>query len=349
MSDPLQVSTLRLAEARQRADADDIAAALATHANDLLRSGRTTDARTELDEAAGIHRARGRVYDEARCTQFAGTLCRLEGDLDEAMLRCTRALTLCEARGPIAVSAYAELGEIALAQGDSLDAANAYGAALDAGEGADLVDAARAAILRKRAVALTAASRYQEATRDLETAYDLLVRTGDRAGAIRALIEEATGFRHAGLVADAERIISRAMGPAKQDGDHAALADLHLLLTAQALDRHDAAAAMSSAQTARAEALAANAPTSYIGAAHAIGQLAESAGDLLAAYDALATGWVTLGDLLGGDLARISFEPKLKEMRERWGAAAFEEVKKSYEARRRRDSSERTKPAGGRA
>src|SRR5207342_1059445 len=97
--------------------------------------------------------------------------------------------------------------------------------------------------------------------------------------AIRTLIEEATAFRHAGLVADAERIASRAMGPANQDGDHAALADLHLLLAAQALDRNDAGAAMSSAQTARAEALAANAPTSYIGAAHAISQLAESTGD----------------------------------------------------------------------
>ena len=69
---------------------------------------------------------------------------------------------------------------------------------------------------RKRAVALTAARRYQDAIRDLETAHDLLMRTGDRAGAIRALIEEATAFRHAGLVADAARIVSRAMGPANR-------------------------------------------------------------------------------------------------------------------------------------
>jgi hypothetical protein len=39
----------------------------------------------------------------------------------------------------------------------------------------------------------------------------------------------------------------------------------------------------------------------------------------------------------------VSFEPKLKEMREGWGAEAFEEVKKSYEARRRREGSDRRK------
>jgi len=52
---------------------------------------------------------------------------------------------------------------------------------------------------------------------------------------------------------------------------------------------------------------------------------------------------VTLGDLLGNGLARMSFEPKLKEMREGWGAEAFDEVKKSYEARRRREGSDRRK------
>jgi hypothetical protein len=116
------------------------------------------------------------------------------------------------------------------------------------------------------------------------------------------------------------------------------LADLHLLLTAHALDRRDGAAAMAAAQAARTEALAANAPTSYSGAALAIAQLAESAGDRLGAYEALAVGWVTLADLLGRDLARMTFEPKLKEMRERWGATAFDEIKKMYEAHRQRRS-----------
>jgi hypothetical protein len=167
-----------------------------------------------------------------------------------------------------------------------------------------------------------------------------LTRAGDRAGATRTLIEEATALRHGGRVSDAEHITGRAVAAARRDGDHAALADVYLLVAAHALDRRDATAAMSAAQSARAEALAANAPTSYIGASHAIAQLAESAGDRL------ATGWVILGDLLGADLARMSFEPKLKELRERWGVAAFDAVKKSYEAQRRRAGSGRTGPVG---
>ena len=344
MNAALDISTRRLAEARQRGDADDIAEALALHANDLLQSGRTRDARLELDEAAVIHRARGRVYDEARCTQLAGTLCRFEGRLDDAKDRSSRALELSESKGPIAVSAYAELGETAMAEGNNAEAAKAYRAALETGQDTGLVDSARAGLLGKRAVALTAAGQYDDAVRDLESAHDLLARTGDRAGALRALIEEATAFRHAGQFAEAERIVRRALDAARQADDHAALADLHLLLTAQALDRRDAPGAMASAQTARTQALAANAPTSYVGAALAIAQLAESMGDRAGAYEALAVGWVTLADLLGHDLARMTFEPKLKEMRERWGARDFDEVKKVYEAHRQRSTSDLTKP-----
>ena len=96
MSDSLDTSARQLSDARQRGDADDIAEALAQHANHLLQSGRTGDARLELDEAAAIHRARGRVYDEARCTQMAATLCRFEGKLDEAKERSSLALRLAD-------------------------------------------------------------------------------------------------------------------------------------------------------------------------------------------------------------------------------------------------------------
>jgi hypothetical protein len=93
---------------------------------------------------------------------------------------------------------------------------------------------------------------------------------------------------------------------------------------------------MASAQVAREHALAANAPTSYIGAVMTIAQFAESTGDRLSAYEALAVGWATLADLLGAAVARMSFEPKLKEARQRWGDRAFDEVKKTYEADRRK-------------
>jgi tetratricopeptide (TPR) repeat protein len=321
-----KASRRRLADARRRKDDDDIAEALAVHANSLVREGRNADACAALDEAAGIHQAAGRVYDDARCTQFAGTLYRLDGHLDKAESHCSRVLALCDSQGPVAAAACAELGEIALARGDDAAAVRAFTAAVDAGPSGP----ARGPLLRRRAIALAAGGRVAEAIDDLGTAHDLLIAAGDRVGGIRALIERATAERNGGLVTEAEKTVGRAISLAQQDGDHAALADLQLLLAAEALDRRDPVAAMSVAQEARTEALAANAPTSYLGAAHAIAQLAEAAGDRLTAYAALATGWATLGDMVGGDLARTSFEPALRDMRERWGVEAFGQVQNSY-------------------
>lgn len=345
MTDSPGNAAQRVAEARQRGDADDLAEALALDANDLITRGRIADARRELDEAAELHHRRGRAYDEARCTQFAATLCRFQGHFDEARARCRRALALVDGKGPIAVSAFAELGEIALAEHKPLDAAQAYQSSLDAGDATGLVDPARAALLRKRAAALTAAGRFDDAIRDLESAHDLLVRSGDRAGALRTQIEQATAFQHAGRFNEAERVVEQAIDPARRSGDHAALADLELLLATNALNRGDATAAMAAARAARTEALAANAATSYIAAAVAISRLAEAAGDRVSAYDALATGWATLSDLLGRDLARTTFEPPLRALRERWGSAAFDAVKADYEAKRRKTIAERSTEA----
>lgn len=338
MIDPLEISAGRLAEARRRGDADDMAEALALHANDLISRGQIGAARSELDEAAGIHRTRGRSYDEARCSQLAATLCRFEGRLEDAKQRAHYALELTRAAGPIAVSAYTELGEIALAEGYGTTAAAAYSSALECGEAIGLIDPARAALLRRRAAARVVAGQFQEAVRDLETAYSLLIHAGDQSSATRTLIEQATAFQHCGQADDAERAIGRALEHAEQGSDHAALADIYLLQATQALWRRNATMAMASALAAREQALAANAPTSYISAVIAIADFADASGDLAAAYEALVVGWVTLADLIGSDMARAAFEPKLREMRERWGYSTFADIKRTYEERRTRES-----------
>jgi len=335
MNETQEMSASRLAKARARGDADDIAEALAIHANALIQKGEFGAAQFELDEAASIHRARGRVYDDARCTQMSGTLCRFTGRLDEAKQRIERALQLCESQGSVAVSGFAELGEIASAEKRFTDAAKAYGAALAAGGPKTPADRGRVGLLRKRAAALAAAEQYDGAIGDLDAAFDLSVQLGDGSTATRALIEKATALRQGGRVADSEPIVNRAMVLAVEANDHAALADLQLLAVAAAIDRRDIAAALVSAREARAQALAANAPASYLGAVMAIAELTESSGDRLAAYEALAVGWATVSDLLGPDLARASFEPKLREARERWGGPAFAEIKSTYEANRR--------------
>lgn len=336
MTDTLDTLAHKVTDARVRGDADGLAEALARHANALLQDGQTAAARNELDEAAAIHRVHGRAYDEARCTQFAATLCRFLGQYDQARQRADAALALVNARGPIAVSAHTELGEIALATGDATAAIAAFGAALDAGRETGLIDSARATLLRRRAVALTAMQQFAASARDLSDAHDLLMAAGDRAAATRALIEQATALRQGGMKEDAQHCEQRALLLADATSDRAALADLQLLLATDALERRDAPAAMCMARSAREHALASNAPTSYIGAAVAIAGLAESSGDRVAAYEALAVGWVTLTDLLGAAMARAAFEPKLRQLRERWGAAEFDAVKKNYEARRKK-------------
>jgi tetratricopeptide (TPR) repeat protein len=324
----------RLAKARRLGDPDELADALARHADAQIKAGQFGAARAELDEAADIHRQRGRVYDQARTTHFAATLSRLAGDLPGARARASHALALVEPGSTVAVSALTELGEDAAAEGKLDEAADHFAAALSAAEAAGLTDEARAALARRRATVLVAARRYPEALEDLQRAHDLFEHHDPRS-AVRVQVEEATAAQQSGDTATAERLSSAARADAERLGDHFALADLDLLASARAVERGELPAAIAAAYAARDHALRAVAPLLYVSAALAIARLSEASGDRLAAYDALATGWATLGDLLGHELARATFEPKLQEQRESWGDETFASVKTAYEGRRR--------------
>ena len=316
-------------------DLDVRAEALARHANALVQAGRLADARAELDEAAAIHRQRGRVYDEARCTHLAATLSRLSGDVAGSRRRAERALQLTASNTLIAVSALTELGEDALAERKAEEAAGHYAAALAAAQSAGLVPAALAALHRRHAAALVAAGRFADAVRDLAESRELFRRAGDATSATRVLVEQATAVQQSGDLAEAERVSAEARRAAEESADHFALADLDLLQSARALAHQDGKTALAAARSARQHALQAVAPVLYVSATLAIAQLSEATGDRLGAYDALATGWATLGDLLGQDLARTTFEPKVRELRDRWGVAEFDAIKAAYEARQR--------------
>jgi tetratricopeptide (TPR) repeat protein len=325
----------QLNSARHEGDLDKLAEALAVHASTLVNQGHVAEARALLDEAAAIHHQRGRSYDEARTTQFAATLSRLEGKRDEAAARARHAAGLVAPNTPIAISAATELGEQAMARGDANDAAGHYAEALAGGAAAGMVATARAALLRKRAIALSAANRHTEAAADLTAAHDLLLSAGDATGALRTLIELATALARGGRVAESQRVGQEAMQTAVEQGDHHAQADLSLLEASLELDAGDAMRAKAASEAARTQALAARAPISYLSAVIALADLASVRGDRTAAYESLAVGWVTLGDLTGRDFAKAAFEPKLLALRERWGPVAFDRVKSAYEAKRR--------------
>jgi tetratricopeptide (TPR) repeat protein len=331
----IQALDNRITESRKQENLDDLAEALVIRANALVEVGQIAQARLDLDEAANIHHTCARIYDEARCTHLAATLCRLEGNLDAAQSRAEYAAQLATPGTPIAVSTATELGEIALLRGEAPAAAVAYGRAIAEGKTAGLIESAQAALLRKRAIALVASNRYPEAVQDLETAYSLLLQIDDQTNALRTLIETATALQQSGNLARAEQVRRDALAIAEQTADYHAMADLYILESAQAVEQKNIPLAMTAAQFAQTHALKAVAPIPYISAAITISQLAEASGDYLSAYEALAVGWVTLSDLLGREIAKSTFEPKLIEIRDRWGIETFNQVKSIYEAKRR--------------
>ena len=87
MTTPAPEGERAISSARDRGDPDALAEALAVHASTLVKAGRLTEARTEIDEAAAIHGVRGRRDDEARYATLAATLSRLSGDLNGARER----------------------------------------------------------------------------------------------------------------------------------------------------------------------------------------------------------------------------------------------------------------------
>lgn len=324
-----------LAAARTAGDPDVLAERLARHATALVQAGRIGEARQELDQAAALHRDRGRTTDEARCTHFAATLCRLEGHLDLAADRAHRAERVAGPGTPAAAAAATELAEQAMLTRAFAAAAEHYARACAHGREAGLVPAAEAALLHKRAQALGRIGDVEGVAADLRQAHELLVQAGDPAGARRVLVELATALQSAGLDREAGGVMDEASALAEEAGDAAALAELGLLASARALRAGDAAEALAAVRRARTHALAAVAPVPYVSASVTIAELCDRQGDRLGAYEALAVGWVTLGDLMGKDVARATFEPKLSGLRSRWGDEDFVAVRDRYAAMRR--------------
>ncbi len=186
-----------------------------------------------------------------------------------------------------------------------------------------------------RARAHAIAGRFVDAAADLDHAEGLHRQLGDSAGALRAAIEAATAWQQARRFDQAQQIVQRVQADALALPDPEALAGLALLSTTHAIEAGDIAAARHHALAARRHALDAAAAAPYIGAAVALSRIEERCGDRPAAYTALATGWATLGDLLGPALARSTFEPLLRDLRSRWGASAFDAARQSHEVGRK--------------
>lgn len=314
-------------------DLDALADALVRRATTRLDAGAFADAASDLERAAEIHHAAGRSYDEARLTHARATALRAAGQLDAALACARQATQLAPEASPARVSAETELGEGHLMAGRTAEAIGAYRTALDHGVRAGLSPIAQAALYRRIALAHSIAGEHAAASAAAQRAAELYAEAGHAGGTAAASVEAATALVAAGLYGPADRAIARARESAGQDA--AALADVELIEVARAIASRDVDGALRHARAARSRALEGGAVLAYVGAALAIAELLEDRDDRAGAYESLAVGWVTTADKIGQAHAAALFQPRLAELRARWGAAAFDAVKDAYYAARR--------------
>jgi tetratricopeptide (TPR) repeat protein len=332
---PLEDAFRLLEQARQTADPAALAQALVNHASTLGDLGYFAEARTAMDEAAALRRQLGQPIDECMCMQFAAVFSRLAGDLAGAHNRAAYSLQVIPADHPLTVSALREIAEAAFAGGDGVKAADRFTEAINQARKLALPMGDVGMLLDRRARAFLLAGLHDDALADLEVAQQVAASVGEKGVAMKLLTEQATLLHTIGRLAAAKERAEAARVLAVDNDDPYAIADVALLHSAIALDDEDLDSALEAALAARRCALQAVAPHIYVAAALAIGELYDILGNRLAAYEALAVGYVTLADLLGEEMSNATFTPKLLEKREKWGAAAFESIKAEYEAERR--------------
>ena len=304
-------------------------------------------ARLLLDDLARRIDPDDEPVDHARTLRLGAGLARLAGDPVEARHQAIKARRLAEAAGDtgLALAALVELAEDRLANGEHLAAAADFrlaAAEVDVGaENAEPPDRetleARSGLLVKEAEALAAAGRFVPAVDVLQQAADRAAEAADARLAAELLVQAVAIAQQGGRHTHVDRVDARARTAADAADHHGARAELDVLAAARALDAGDPSRALDLAGSARAGALAAVQPLTYAGAVLTESGIRDRLGDRVGAYRDLARGWATVGDLLGAEVARATFEPPLLELRRRWGTEAFDAAKADYEAARREE------------
>jgi tetratricopeptide (TPR) repeat protein len=281
-----------------------------------------------------LHRKARRTDDEARCLVLLATCRRLAGDLDRASTAVERARRLTPGFSKASLEAAVEYAEVAAAKQDHQSACRSLELAITCRRRLELPrDNAEARLLRRRGLLFGADGQPDRAVADLREAASIFESIGESHSAQRMLVELATFVRtnvpdaFAGALAEARAAVA----------DDAALnGELDLLEGAVAVDEGRLEDARTLTVRARDRALASVQPTLYIGSCLALAELADLEGDRVGAYETLAVGWVTLGDLVGRDVAEAVFEPQLSVLRQRWGDEAFDAARAAYADERRR-------------
>jgi hypothetical protein len=293
----------------------------------IAADGDLVAARSALRRLADRAAATGRTSAASRALRLSAALDRVLGDTADAVATARRAADLAGDDHDLA-AALDELGEALLALDITAPAADAFGRAAAAASAGGLATAT--ALRRKQAYALAAAGRPGESAAILR---ELAGASTDPAQRAEILVQAAAG---AAGTAGARELWIAAREALDAHDNRALRADLAFVAAAEALRAGDLAGARTQVREARQHALDGVAPLAYVAAAIAESSLAEHAGDDESAYGSLATGYATLGDLVGKQLSASTFEGPLLDLRGRWGPDRFAAAKAAYEATRRR-------------
>jgi tetratricopeptide (TPR) repeat protein len=311
-----------------------VAEGLVRHATALAAEGRLAEAATFFERAALAQRRARRHVDEARCLVLLAQCLRLAGEVDRAATAIAPAARLAGTAPGIAVAVAAEQAEIALAREDLHAAIDALDRALER-PAADTDPELRATLLRRRGAVHAVRGDSDRVDADFAAAAAALATADKPREAARALVERATALHGLGVSA-VDAAVRAAREATNGVGDPALAGELDLLEGAVAVTRNRLDDAETFSRSARQHALAAVEPTLYVGASLALSQLADARADRVAAYEALAVGWATLGDLIGSEAAASVFRPHMENLETRWGTPALVAARQAYEDQRRR-------------
>lgn len=317
-------------------------ASLLQGAQRALLVGAWCVAAQRLGQAAQLARDANRADDEARCLQMARNLHRLAGDLSQAM-RTSAEMPDAHRDIRLRFLVAAERAETLLQAGDGAAAAEQWRAAAMAADELDMPAVPRAAVTRRLALCESGCGHTAVARQLFVAARAAHRGAGDFLGGAWAALEHANCAQEAGDGGAADRALEIARRDAAQLADDGAPPDAvaHLcceieLARARVLAAQgNLGAAELHAMNARAKALDATSAASYFTAAALTAHYAELRDERVAAYTALATAWVTLGDALGAALARSWLRPLLNVYREKWGGEEFERVQREHDDARR--------------
>ena len=319
-----------------RASGDDVAKhkAFLAHANSLILSNQHIEAGRILDEAVEMHAKAKRYIDEAHCLHLAATAYRFGRSLDEAEHRAQKAVTIAPPNTPVSISSWTELGETVLSKGRFLEAAQCYQNALEHGKNTKLLPKAQLTLLRRIAQAQSSAQSNTRAALTLKKAVELAKTLDETSTIIRLQIEEATAWLSSTLPERAVHALEEAEVLSLQTNDYIALADLEMIRSTLAIREKNLRKAFTHAKEAQTLSLKGVDAMAYTTSSVAMSEIADLLNDRPVAYEVLAVGWATLGDLMGSEVAKETFAPKLQALVQKWGKEEFLRVKSEYEASR---------------